>query len=382
MIRVSADFYQVLQVHERAEQDIIDFTYKKLCKKYHPDVNRQPDAQDRMAAINRAYEVLGDSQSRAAYDRERQQQNKPSQPDVQADDERARAAQSLAQYFTCIRDGLYHDAYRLVSIVDQASSSLEDFVAWRMSVDHLYRIARFRVAASRLYADFEMADHTRVTARRFVVELQEENRQDGRMTEYTMVKFMVLEGGLWRVHLGYSDLDAMARNMEDRSRRAMAPASALLDAAGFAGRLEQEFYRYKRYGRAFALGTFAIEFKRDVRGEAMLRDAVYRACEAAAKSLRISDAMGCLSPTRMAILLGETPPEAARRILERLAFGVVAYADRHDGIEIACMPSMISTRDADVPLLLERCCEGDGAAHRRAAGARYAEVSGVRVSFG
>ncbi len=62
------DLYEVLQVHPDAEPEIVEVAYKRLARKYHPDVNASPDAVARMASINSAYAVLADSERRAAYD--------------------------------------------------------------------------------------------------------------------------------------------------------------------------------------------------------------------------------------------------------------------------------------------------------------------------
>ena len=54
-----------------AEDYILQAAYKALCKRFHPDVYKGADAHERMAAINEAYEVLGDSSKCAEYDRRR-----------------------------------------------------------------------------------------------------------------------------------------------------------------------------------------------------------------------------------------------------------------------------------------------------------------------
>jgi len=63
-----SDLYEALQVHPSAEPEVIEAAYRRLARKYHPDVNRSPDAAARMALINSAYSVLANPQRRAAYD--------------------------------------------------------------------------------------------------------------------------------------------------------------------------------------------------------------------------------------------------------------------------------------------------------------------------
>lgn len=65
------DAYKTLQVDPEAEIDVIRAAYRGLARKYHPDVDRSPEAAARMSAINAAWEILGDDGSRKAYDLQR-----------------------------------------------------------------------------------------------------------------------------------------------------------------------------------------------------------------------------------------------------------------------------------------------------------------------
>lgn len=65
------DWYSILQVHESAEPEVIEAAYRRLARKYHPDVNTSPDATETMQRLNDAYAVLSDSGKRSAYDARR-----------------------------------------------------------------------------------------------------------------------------------------------------------------------------------------------------------------------------------------------------------------------------------------------------------------------
>lgn len=62
------DYYETLELKKEASQDDIKRAYRKLARKYHPDVSKEADAETKFKAVGEAYEVLKDPEKREAYD--------------------------------------------------------------------------------------------------------------------------------------------------------------------------------------------------------------------------------------------------------------------------------------------------------------------------
>lgn len=63
------DYYEILGVNKNADADQLKNAFRNLARKYHPDINKEPDAEEKFKEINEAYQVLSDPDKRAAYDR-------------------------------------------------------------------------------------------------------------------------------------------------------------------------------------------------------------------------------------------------------------------------------------------------------------------------
>jgi len=65
---MSKSLYETLEVSSSASDAEVKKAYRKLARQYHPDVNKEPDAEEKFKEINAAYEILSDKQKRSQYD--------------------------------------------------------------------------------------------------------------------------------------------------------------------------------------------------------------------------------------------------------------------------------------------------------------------------
>ena len=62
------DYYEVLGVSRDASKEDLRSAYRRLARRYHPDVSKDDDAEERFKEVNEAYQVLNDDDRRAQYD--------------------------------------------------------------------------------------------------------------------------------------------------------------------------------------------------------------------------------------------------------------------------------------------------------------------------
>ena len=86
-----ASLYDVLQVAPWCDAEVIHAAYRALARRWHPDLNRGPEAEAQMRQLNAAYQVLSDPQQRASYDRERAREERQIERQSERQSERREA---------------------------------------------------------------------------------------------------------------------------------------------------------------------------------------------------------------------------------------------------------------------------------------------------
>ena len=64
---MSKSLYETLEVSQNASADEIKKSYRRLARKYHPDINKEEGAEEKFKEINAAYEILSDANKRKKY---------------------------------------------------------------------------------------------------------------------------------------------------------------------------------------------------------------------------------------------------------------------------------------------------------------------------
>jgi len=87
--------YEILQVSRNAEQEVIDAAYKGLAKKYHPDINKSTDADDKLKDINWAYDILSNEAKKAKWDAESRYQSSEQAKNGKKEEKKATQSQKV-----------------------------------------------------------------------------------------------------------------------------------------------------------------------------------------------------------------------------------------------------------------------------------------------
>ncbi len=287
------DYYAILQVHFLAEQEVIESAYKRLAKKYHPDVNKASGADARMKKINEAYETLSDTNKRRAYDAQhirrpemprRAPENGPRRDAREAEITCPDAAvYALRQYFNCIKSRDFQSAYELITEMDKKKIPPDDFIKWQSGVARVYALQNYSFKADKLHSNLKIGGCVFSQAVEFSVTTVEQNSVMGRLENDTISKKVVLEDMAWRIYVGFDDIQPYIARFEELSGLLTAKSvisdmaehysimdsgTGLYNRKGFSEAAQREVLRYERYGNTFSVMLIEVRLGRgDIRGK-------------------------------------------------------------------------------------------------------------------
>lgn len=332
------DYYLILQVHYLAEDEVIEGAYRKLSKKYHPDVNTEIGATAKMQQINNAYAVLSDPSLRKQYflrwiekhsglnstSKEKSQANKKI---FSYDPTKG----ILIQYFQLISQQKFSLAYALLCKADQKNISKADFIKWQTQVAEVFELRSFDCTVKELYADITVQNTFYAYLVVFNVNVVEVNHVMERVEEDDFTKSIVFENNEWRLLLGYKDVSSMIKKYDElaqfkksnlaekkKSHRLQNTdsLSGLLNRRGFTENALKEQTRRNRYGNVFSI--VLCELSIQCHSNEKLEQVIRQSGQLIKSCLRTLDISCRWKGTKFYILLPETPLELAQVVTVKI----------------------------------------------------------------
>jgi GGDEF domain-containing protein len=378
------DYYRTLQVHHDAGQDVIDAAYRCLCKMYHPDLNQNPSAAEKMKFINIAYGILGDEKKRRIYHIEwlKNQVVKPASTPTPTPspakntvrDERLDtdlAAKVLDEFFRDTVNESWESAYQKLTSVDQNNIPREDFLEWKKAVSQMYRLGNYKITFFRKYQNCDYAGVIYPVIYQFSVALTEMQIVTGRISEEVTQKYVAFNGDGCRVCLGYLDLKptikkfkylAQALPKMDKDEifmKAVAkidPLTGVLSLSGFKEQAEREMLRSCRYGNPLTMAVVTVkpsQSQDDTLEEYQLDACISYISEILCGNIRKTDMIGRCDDSSFGILFTETKQEDAEEALNKL----LELCQKDDFLSFQLCTAIANLNIGDVELSLKEAME-------------------------
>ncbi|MBE3101397.1 MAG: diguanylate cyclase [Firmicutes bacterium] len=337
------DYYRILQVHYLAEPEVIEGAYKRLAKKYHPDVNKNESSTEMMQKINQAYEELSNPVKRQQYNLEWQDKYKPCGSDYEhkkayeKNEKSFLAAKSvLDEYFSGIMNNQFDFSYELISSIDKLNITKDDFINWQRAVSMIFHLTEYSCKIYGIYKNKLLNGHMFDDIVEFGVNVVEYNAVMDMVGKDDFIKMIVLEDGKWRVFVGYEKLQPLISKFKALTSLLTAKSviselvetyskvdslTELSNQRGIIERVENEIHRFDRYGNVFSLIMCDIDIIEMINismGQEVKDHAVKFVGEILLNNLREPDVVGRWGEKTFLILLPETRLTSAIKVTEKI----------------------------------------------------------------
>lgn len=367
------DHYRMLQVHHEAGQEIINAAYRCFSKMYHPDVNGDRAATEQMKLINIAYNTIGNPRKRRDYHKEWLECHngkiengleniyppvKNEKSAAEKFNEAAKAEEELARgvlegFFDDLIKEQWEKSYRKLTAADNRNIPLEEYIEWKRIVSQLYKLGNYKIDYFSTYENCEYAGGSYPKILHFSVTLTEMEIVTGKVNQEQTQKYVALDGGEFKVCLGYSDLkpsirkfkylaQALPRTNRDeiiaKALDSIDPLTGIYSRRGFIEQAEKELIRSSRYGNPLTLATVEIRPEKD-KNEVFSEEKdgmISLISETLSGNIRKTDIIGRCGDTAIAVLFTETKIEKAKSITIRLLESIEGEEALRCGIYWAC----------------------------------------------
>lgn len=328
-----ANYYEILQVHPKAEPEVIEAAYKKLALKYHPD---QLGNEDIMKNLNLAYEVLRHSEKRKHYDSTLSFEPSYTPPKktykTNATNERL-AKRVLFEYFRMLQQRHFKEAYDMMTLADQKKINLNDFMKWQGAVSKVFELRAFELKHSKSHSNVYLNGDRYKNIETFEVVTEEWNSIMDTSERDAFEKQVVLEQGRYKIYMGIEVIYKLIEKYENLSQlldlkngwgskdKAIRP---ILSERLFFHSVFQEQKRVERYGGGFSILLISADsdalHKRDWIGNWVK------------KSVRQVDTIGYDKQGHLVVMMPETPLVGAIKAGEKLKKGLERFAHNAKGV--------------------------------------------------
>jgi diguanylate cyclase (GGDEF)-like protein len=320
------DYYRILQLHHLAEPEVIEGAFKRLAKKYHPDVCKDANAESTMKLINEAYETLRDPVKRREYHEEwerRNQRTAPAERENSFDEVLVKKAKSaLDAYLQSIQRHDYPTAYRLISRHDKTRITETDFIQWQESVAKIFELTAFESEIHQVKHRESIHHETYQMTAEFYIAMVENNRIMDRREKGQFLRKTVLENNQWKVYLGHQDVrgytekfhrlanlitvKSVVQELIDTQSK-IDQRTGLPNQKAFFASAESELARFKRYRNIFSVIMAELDRLKPEHDTPDVVDRIMKYVgESIIKELRVLDVVARWDDKSLAILLPET----------------------------------------------------------------------------
>jgi len=324
------DLYRLLQVQDNAEPEVIAGAYRRLSKKYHPDLNK--GSEEKMMQINYAYSVLSDSNKRKQYDQYiRTNQTEKSSISYLMNYPREqrreilKALKTLKSYFACLSIGNFYDAFDRISFYDKKRVTLSDFVNWQNIVSRYFEIEEVQIYYNCYYDTKIVFGQEICKVFEFSVIIHEKEIIKDRINIVNINRLVVLNRDKYEIILGYEDLKQETKKLLTLMGDKIVGYEACNDNVDLDKCLREYIDKesQKSNGSSRPYSIISINFVDDV----SLNNCMDEIFSLVTGILRGSDKFIPVSMGRIVILLPGTGPDGADKAISKINDALNRYAN-------------------------------------------------------